>query len=83
MVIMLIKYEVLLFFIVLVVENLSVVIIMYNFVLFLWSYIENVYFEIQVLEDIKNVNVWQVVFDSFKLFIKEVDYIIGFCYFIV
>lgn len=79
----LIKYEVPLPSTVPVVENLSVVTTTYNSALLSWSYIENVYFEIQVSEDIKNANAWQVVSDSFKPSIKEVDYTTGLCYFTV
>ncbi|AEM74183.1 fibronectin type III domain-containing protein [Caldicellulosiruptor acetigenus] len=79
----LIKYEVPLPSTVPVVENLSVVTTTYNSALLSWSYVENVYFEIQVSEDIKNANAWQVASDSFKPSIKEVDYTTGLCYFTV
>lgn len=79
----LIKYEVPLPSTVPVVENLSVVTTTYNSALLSWSYIENVYFEIQVSEDIKNANAWQVASDSFKPSIKEIDYTTSLCYFTV
>lgn len=79
----LIKYEVPIPSSVPVVENLSVVTTTYNSALLSWSHIENVYFEIQVSEDIKNANAWQVVSDSFKPSLKEVDYTTGLCYFTV
>jgi len=79
----LIKYEIPLPSSVPIVENLSVVTTTYNSALLSWSYIENVYFEVQVSEDIKNANAWQIVSDSFKPSIKEVDYTTGLCYFTV
>jgi len=79
----LIKYEVPLPSSVPVVENLSVVTTTYNSALLSWSYIENVYFEVQLSEDIKNSNAWQIASDSFKPSLKEIDYTTGLCYFTV
>ncbi len=64
-----------------IVENLSVVSTTYNSVTLSWQYVENVYFEIQISEDIKNASGWRTISDSFKPSIKEIDYQAGICYF--
>mgnify|MGYP003699990789 FL=1 len=64
-----------------IVENLSVVATTYNTITLSWQYIENVYFEIQISEDIKNSSGWKTISDNFKPSIKEIDYQAGICYF--
>lgn len=64
-----------------IVENLSVVSTTYNTITLSWQFIDNVYFEIQISEDIKNSSSWKTISDSFKPSIKEIDYQTGICYF--
>lgn len=63
------------------IDDLTVVSTTYSTITYSWKYIENIYYEVQITDNIQNANSWQTIADSFVPGANEINYQSAICYF--